>query len=105
MSRDPIRLERAITELMAIRGFNRVNSNKQLAETWNKVATPIIGPVAERTKATGIRNGILQVSVGSSALLGELKSYHHLQLLTDLQKAEPKIRDIKYRLNSNMKSA
>lgn len=89
---------------MAIRGFNRRNTNQQLAESWQKVVRQVAGQsVADQTKVTVLRNGILQVAVANSATLGELKSFHHLQLLVQIQSEDSKIKDIKYRLNSNMK--
>ena len=99
MAREPTRLGSAISELIAIRGFNRVNANQQLANAWKVAAGSAI---ADKTKTTGLRNGILQVAVSNSTLLGELKSFHHTELVNKLQEIEPSIRDIRYRLNSNL---
>jgi predicted nucleic acid-binding Zn ribbon protein len=99
MAREPTRLGSAISELIAIRGFNQVNASQQLADAWKIAAGPVI---AGKTKTTGLRNGVLQVAVSNSTMLGELKSFHHAELLIKLQKSEPSIRDIRYRLNSNL---
>lgn len=99
MAHEPVKLASVLSELIAIRGFNRVNASKQLENAWKAAAGSTL---AQKTKTTGLKNGVLQVAVSNSALLGELKSFHHIQLLTKLQKAEPTIRDIRYRLKSNL---
>lgn len=99
MARDPVPLSSVLAELIAIRGFNRVSASKQLADAWETAAGSVI---AKKTKTMGLKNGVLQVGVSNSALLGELKSFYHTELLIKLRKAEPTIRDIRYRLKSNL---
>jgi hypothetical protein len=58
---------------------------------WQRIAGAEIG---QRTKVIGLRNGTLLVGVSSTALLGELTSFHKGRLLEGLR-GDPDGRGIK----------
>lgn len=95
----PQPLAKALSELIALRGFARVRGDAQLTSVWSEVAGETI---AAQTKVIGIKRGVLQVSVSNSPLLGELVSFHKTSLLKALKKqhADLKIRDLKFRLKA-----
>ena len=98
---EPEHLSKALSELIAARGLARVRGDDQLRETWREIAGPNI---AAETRVLGIRNGVLQIGVSNSALLGELSSFHRIGLLNSLKQdhAHLNIRDLKFRLKGNM---
>lgn len=100
---DPVHVSRAISELVALRGYARKRGNAQLQEVWREVAGP---KFAEQTKAVAISRGILQVSVGNSALLAELAGFHKASLVRGLKEQHPELRikDLKFRLDTSVSS-
>lgn len=95
----PQALGDVVSRLCALRGYGRPQGEQQLAEMWNRVAGE---QVANQTRVLGLRNGVLQIGVGSAALLSELASFHRHSLLDSIQREElgRKIRDIKFKLRS-----
>lgn len=98
---EPVHLSKALSELISVRGLARVRGDEQLREIWNRMAGESI---SAQTKVMGIRNGILQIGVANSAMLGELVSYHRHALLRCLQQdhAYLRIRELKFRLKGNL---
>jgi hypothetical protein len=98
---DPQPLSRAISDLVALRGWARVRGDSQMQEAWNEVAGPA---VASRTRARLIKRGVLQVGVGNAPLLSELVSFHRGQLVERLAERNPELRikDIKFQLDSDV---
>ncbi|MSR58504.1 MAG: DUF721 domain-containing protein [Planctomycetaceae bacterium] len=101
--RGPQRLSQALSELIAVRGYARVHGNARLQTAWGAVAGAAI---ARQTRAVAVKRGVLQVSVGSAALLSELVGYYRVAFLDKLRAdyADLRIRDLKFRLDSNLKS-
>ena len=97
----PTTLGAALTRLIAIRGLAQERGDAQLKDLWSEVAGP---KIAQRTVVMGIQRGVLQIAVVSSAMLGELVSYHKLRLIEELKTREPrlKLRDIKFRLRGDL---
>jgi predicted nucleic acid-binding Zn ribbon protein len=97
----PQSLADVLTKLIALRGFARKQGSAQLQAAWAEVAGP---EWSGRTRATGIKRGVLQVSVAQAPLLSELVAFHRLSLLAKLkdQHAHLRIRDIKFRLESGL---
>ncbi len=84
---------------MAMRGIGRIRGDRQLLEGWQATAGP---EIAAGSRPTILKNGVLQILVTSSTLLGELVSFHKADLLAKLQAEQPhwKVRDLKFRLQS-----
>lgn len=101
-SPDPLPLSRVLSELIALRGYARVQAGSQLDDAWRDAAG---SNVATATKVQGIKRGVLQVSVDNSALLSELASFHKSTILATLQEKHPhlKLRDLKFALKGKMK--
>lgn len=97
----PTTLGAALTRLIAMRGLAQERTDAQLKDLWVEVAGPRI---AQWTAVMGIQRGVLQIAVVSSAMLGELVSYHKLRLIEELKAREPrlKLRDIKFRLRGDL---
>ncbi len=98
---DPQPLSAAIAELIARRGFARVQGTSQLIAIWKQVVDE---RTAERTKVLGLKRGVLEVGVTNSALLNELVSFQKTGLLDRLRTEHPeqKIKDIRFRLRSDL---
>ena len=98
---EPQHVSRALSDLIALRGFARVRGDAQLSALWNEVAGTVIG---EQTKVLGIRRGVLRVGVSNAPLLSELASFHLTTLLQSLQDRRPdlQIKNVKFRLNGHL---
>jgi len=99
--REPHALGDVLSQLFALRGYGRPRGDRQLQEIWRETAGDVI---ARQTRVSGVKNGVLQVGVGSSALLSELAAFHKYSLLERLQREQPnlKLRDIKFRLRGDL---
>jgi len=97
----PQRLSQALSELIAFRGYARVQGNAQLQSAWAAVAGATI---ARETRAVAIKRGVLQVSVSSAPLLSELAGFYRVAFLDKLREshADLRIRDLKFRLDSDL---
>lgn len=94
---DPQLLAAALSELIALRGYARSHADRELQETWGRVADE---SWAASTTPIKISRGVLYVDVRSSALLGELNSFHRPELTTRFQQLAPhlRVKSIKFRL-------
>jgi len=101
MTSQPQSIGDVLSQLFALRGYGRTQARRQLSDIWNEVAGETI---AAKTKASVIKNGVLQVGVASSALLGELAAFHKPSLLEKLHKdhSDLNIRDIKFKLRGDL---
>jgi hypothetical protein len=93
----PRALADVLSLLQALRGHGRTFGTRQLTELWRRIAGP---EISERTKVIGLKNGTLQVGVGTAALLGELTSFHQRRLLAALR-SDPegqRIKKLKFQL-------
>lgn len=99
--REPQALGDVLSQLFALRGYGRVRGDRQLHDIWKSVAGEMI---AGQTRVSGIKNGILQIGVASSALMSELASFHKFSLLERLQSdhSQLKVRDIKFKLRGDL---
>lgn len=98
---EPVHVSQAIRELIALRGYARKRGDAQLQEVWQQVAGP---KFADQTRAGNINRGVLQINVGSSSLLAELAGFHKPSLLRTLNEQYPelRIRDLKFRIDTNV---
>ena len=85
-----------IGKLIARRGFSQELFSEELQAAWNKVAGPRF---AERTRATLIRRGSLEIVVDSSPALQQL-GFDKARLLRELQQELPTagIRALRFRV-------
>ncbi|MES2788351.1 MAG: DUF721 domain-containing protein [Planctomycetota bacterium] len=98
----PLHLSKALTELIALRGFARVQGDAQLQADWDRAAGNEIAP---HTRVGGLSRGTLQVMVANPALLAELNGFHKATILLALQQSRPdyKVKHLKFKLQSNLK--
>ena len=101
--KEPPRVGDVLSQLFALRGYGRVRGDRQLHDVWREIAGETI---AKQTRVSGVKNGVLQVGVASSALLSELAAFHKASLLERLQSEQPllKVRDIKFKLRGDLKT-
>jgi predicted nucleic acid-binding Zn ribbon protein len=99
---DPHHIGKVLSEFIALKGLARVHGSEQLQQAWRTVVSDDVG---RRSRVMELTRGVLQVSVGSSALLNELAGFHKQTILENLQGqfAHLKIRDIKFKLKTELK--
>jgi predicted nucleic acid-binding Zn ribbon protein len=85
-----------LAELMARRGFARIQSTAALEAAWQEAAGEAL---AAHTRTGAIRRGKLEVTVANSAVAQEL-TFRKPALLDTLRKALPDetIRDLRFRV-------
>jgi predicted nucleic acid-binding Zn ribbon protein len=95
MKRGPVAIQNVLSELMARRGFARVQSTEALEAAWREAAGPL---VAKYTRAGQIRGGTLEVRVANSTLVQEL-TFQKAALLEAITKLLPdeKIKNLRFR--------
>lgn len=93
---EPMRLGSALGELIALRGYARVEENRQYRLAWSSVAAEW----KEHTQVQKFSRGQLIVEVDHAALASELASFHAANLLARMQSEFPalKIKGLKFRL-------
>lgn len=97
--REAKKLGDVLSQVIAMRGIGRIRGDRQLADAWKSVTDP---EVAAGSRPTIFKNGVLQILVTSSTLLGELVSFHKSVILARLKSEHPdlKVRDLKFKLQS-----
>lgn len=98
MARSPKPIGDVLAELMARRGFARVQATAALEAAWREAAGALI---AEHTRVGAVKRGKLEIIVANSILLQEL-GYQKADLLAALAKELPdeNIQDIRFRVGS-----
>ena len=96
MPRGPEQISTILAELMARRGFARVQSTGALEDAWREAAGDLFGP---QTRVGAIRRGKLEITVTSSTLAQEL-TFRKRTLLETLRKSLPDqaIQDLRFRV-------
>lgn len=99
---EPSPLGEVLSKLFARRGYGQALAQRQLDDLWTTAAGP---EIALKTRVLNLRNGVLNVAVGNSALLGELASYHKQEILLRLQadRAGVPVRDLKFKLQGDIR--
>lgn len=94
---EPSRLSAALTELIAVRGYARVEEHRQYHAAWKAVAN---GDWVTRTKVSRVSRGQMMIEVDNGPLLSELTGFFAAELLLRLQTDYPqlKIKGLKFRL-------
>jgi predicted nucleic acid-binding Zn ribbon protein len=101
-SAEPQHVAKVISEVITLRGLARVYGRQELQQAWQAVAGEEIG---RRSRVMELTRGVLQVSIGSSAMFQELAGFHKQSLLENLKNnfAHLKIREIKFKLKTDLK--
>ena len=98
VSRDPLPLSVALSELIAIRGFARVRSDRELEMAWKQVAG---AELSTQTRPQRVSRGTLTIAVENAPLLNELASFQGPELLQRIKQNYPhlKIQSLKFKLS------
>jgi predicted nucleic acid-binding Zn ribbon protein len=98
MSRGPQSIGNILSELMARRGFARVQSAAALEAAWREAAGEL---TSKYSRVGAVKRGKLEVVVSSSAILQEL-SYQKRAILSALAKSLPdeRIKDLRLRVGA-----
>mgnify|MGYP005838285961 CR=1 FL=1 len=98
MSKGPQPIADVLAELMARRGFARVQGAAACEKAWREAAGPL---AAQYTRPGAVRRGKLEVVVAHSTLIQEL-NFHKPAILQTLSRLVPEenIRDIRFRLGA-----
>jgi len=98
---EPDALGAVISRLFAVRGYGRIQADRQLHSAWKT----IVGEeVARQTRVLGLKNGVLQIGVSNSALLSELASFRKQELMEQLKTEQPqlRLRSLKFLLRGDL---
>jgi len=97
-SRTAERIGDVLANLLARRGYARVESASACTEAWQEAAGE---KMAQHSRVGNVRRGVLEVTVRNSAVLQEL-TFQKTQLLGDLGRllADQKIRDLRFRIGT-----
>jgi len=85
MPKGPETIGNILSELMARRGFARIQSTEALETAWRQAAGPL---AAQYTRVGSIRRGVLEIIVANSTLVQEL-GYQKQEILAELQQLLP----------------
>lgn len=98
MSRGPQRIGDILSELLARRGFGRVQSTAQYEAAWREVAGEM---AAQFTRVGSLRRGALEIIVANSTLMQEF-TFQKATLLRAVQQALPDqgIKDLRFRVGA-----
>ena len=96
MKRGPKPIRDILAELMAKRGYARVQSSEAMSTAWSEAVGQL---AAKYSRAGSIRRGTLEVIVANSTFMQEL-TFQKPSLLKALAKLLPdeKIKDIRFRV-------
>lgn len=92
----PQRLADAVAQLMARRGYARVQATVELDDVWNSAAGKTL---AAGSRPGNLRRGVLEVTVANSAVMQELE-FMKRKILKELSQLAPdqKIRNLRFRI-------
>jgi predicted nucleic acid-binding Zn ribbon protein len=98
MKRGPTAIGDVLSELMARRGFARVQSAANYDAAWREAAGPL---AAQYTRPGQLRRGTLEVVVANSTLVQEL-GFQKQELLQSLARLLPEegIKNLRFRVGS-----
>ena len=85
MAKGPEAIGNILSELMARRGFARIQSTEALETAWRQAAGPL---AAQYTRVGNMRRGTLEIVVANSTLVQEL-GYQKHDILASLQQLLP----------------
>jgi len=96
MDRGPEPLSEVLSRLFTARGWGRSQERLRLERIWSEVCGADVAPY---TRVGALKRGVLEIEVGTSALLHELVSFHKRRLLERLKGklTGVPLRDLKFR--------
>jgi len=96
MARRPKQIGNILSELMARRGFARVQSASAYESAWKEAAGPL---VSKYTRIGGLRRGTLEIMAANSTIVQELM-FQKKTLLSTLARLLPDegIEDVRFRV-------
>ena len=98
MRNRPVSIADVLAELMARKGFARVQSAQAYEAAWSEAAGEMM---AEYTRVGSVRRGVLEVIVGNSTLLQELVFQKQTLVVTlNEQLPDEGIRDLRFRVGA-----
>jgi predicted nucleic acid-binding Zn ribbon protein len=86
VEKGPELLSEILSRLFVARGWGRRQAQLRLEQAW---AEAVGAEGAHHTRVTGLRRGVLEVSVGNAVLLHKLESFQKRQLLEQLRRRLP----------------
>lgn len=85
-----------ITSYLQAAGLEEVERARRMVDSWRAAVNP---GVFENTRLLRVRDGVIHVGVGSSALLYELEGFRREEILARLrEQAVGYVRDVKFKL-------
>ena len=98
MARGPQTIGNVLSELMARRGYGRIQSAAAYEAAWRAAAGPL---AAKYTRPSQVRRGTLEIVVANSTLVQEL-GFQKQELLEALVKALPDegIQNLRFRVGN-----
>jgi predicted nucleic acid-binding Zn ribbon protein len=98
MAKAPQTIGAILNELMARRGFARVQSAGALQAAWGEAVGELM---AKHTRAGAVKRGRLEVVVANSALVQEL-SFRKVSIVEALGRSLPdeRIKDLRFRVGT-----
>lgn len=95
-ARRPKKIGDVVAQLIAKRGYGRIEANEELAAAWNAAAGQSL---ASASHVGRIRRGTLEVTVANSTHMQEFSFQKH-RILADLQRSLPRagIRNLRFRV-------
>lgn len=96
MERGPERIGEVLSRLFTARGWGRRQERTRLERAWEEAAG---AEIAKHTRVGVVKRGVMEIEVGSAALLQELAGFHKKRLLEALKKnlAGVTLRDLRFR--------
>lgn len=97
-SRRPQPIADVLAELMALRGYARVQAATSYQAAWRDAAGDF---VARQSRIAALRRGVLEITVANSTLMQEL-GFQKVSLLAALAKRLPdeSIRELRFRVGA-----
>ena len=94
----PQRINNILAELIARRGFGRVQTTANYEDAWRQAAGPL---AAQFTRLGSFKRGTLEIVVANSTLVQEL-TFQKATLLASLQKLLPEqnFRGLRFRVGA-----
>jgi predicted nucleic acid-binding Zn ribbon protein len=86
MEKGPEPLGEILSRLFVARGWGRRQAQLRLEQAW---AEAVGSEGVQHTRVSGLRRGVLEVSVDNAALLHKLESFQKRQLLEQLRRQLP----------------
>jgi predicted nucleic acid-binding Zn ribbon protein len=96
MAQSPQKIGTILAELMARRGFARIQGTAALENAWHEAAGELLAP---HTRVGAVRRGKLEITVANSTLAQEL-TFRKPALVEALRKALPEesFKDLRFRV-------